>query len=52
MAALLFVAICLTLAFLLVTQIITPLVGGLLFAMALALFGVMSRGFTKTTPSE
>ncbi len=47
-AALLFVATCLILATLLLTKTITPLLSGTVFAVALALLGLISRGFKKT----
>ena len=42
-----FLGVCIILALLLLTQTITPIVGGLLFAIALVVFGFLSRGFTK-----
>ena len=52
-ASLTFLAICLVLAILLIAKIITPLVGGIIFAIALASFGVISRGFTTdNAPSQ
>jgi hypothetical protein len=41
----LFLGTCIALAILLLNQSITPLVGGSLFAIALVLFGGLSRGF-------
>ncbi|MEW6128287.1 MAG: hypothetical protein AB1757_14705 [Acidobacteriota bacterium] len=51
MAAGWFVALCLVLAGLLLGQIITPIIGGIIFAFALVLLGVASRGFSKTNDS-
>ena len=45
-AGLLFLGICATLAILLLAEIVTPLVSGCIFAVALILFGALSRGFT------
>jgi hypothetical protein len=50
MATLSFAAICLVLALLLITKTITPLIGGIVFAIALASLGVISVGFTKAPP--
>ena len=41
----LFLPVCLTLALLLLTQVISVILGTIVFAVALALFGVLSRGF-------
>jgi hypothetical protein len=46
-AGLLFLGICGALAILLLTGMLTPLGGGCLFAVALVVFGAMSRGFTN-----
>lgn len=43
----LFLATSILLAFLLLRQVITPIVGGALFAIALAVLGGISRGFTR-----
>lgn len=51
-AALSFLAICLVLVILLLTKTITALVGGIIFAIALALFGVISGGFTTDKASS
>jgi len=51
-AALGFVTICLVVAILLLTNAISPLVGGILFAIALALFGLISKGFTTDNASS
>jgi len=44
-AGLLLLAICIPLAILLLTAVITPMAGGLVFALALAGLGTLSRGF-------
>ncbi len=44
-AAFSFLAICLVLAFLLLTGIISFETSGIVFALALVVFGVLSRGF-------
>jgi len=51
-AALSFLVICLILALLLVTKTISPVVGGIVFALALAGLGVISRGFTSEKASS
>jgi membrane glycosyltransferase len=43
----LFLATCIILAILLIMQIIGPVVSSLIFAVALVLFGGLSRGFRK-----
>ena len=43
----LFLVTCILLAFLLWMKLVTPLVGGALFAIALVAFGGLSRGFTR-----
>ena len=40
-----FLAVCIALAVLLLTQIVTPVIGSAIFAIALVLFGGLSRGF-------
>jgi hypothetical protein len=40
-----FLSICLILAVLLLTKIITSTISGIIFAIALALFGSLSKGF-------
>ncbi len=47
-AGLLFLAICVILAALLLTRAITPLVSGCVFAVALATLGGLSGGFRKS----
>jgi len=46
-AGLTFLGVCLVLAVLLATEVISPLVSGSIFAIALAFFGILSRGFAK-----
>jgi len=46
-AGVLFLGVCATLAILLLTTTMTFLVGGCLFAIALVVFGSLSRGFRK-----
>jgi hypothetical protein len=46
-ARLLVLGICIVLAVLILTKIITHLASGLIFAIVLVTVGVMSRGFTK-----
>lgn len=48
-AGLLFLAVCVVLAILLLTGTITFFVSGCIFAAALILLGVLSRGFRKET---
>ena len=47
-AGLVFVGICIVIADLLVTKAITPLVGGILFAITLVVLGLLSGGFRRT----
>lgn len=42
-----FLGVCVILALLLVTETITPLISGGIFAGALVILGVLSRGFRK-----
>ncbi len=42
-AAILFVVVCVTLAVLLLMQVIGSLLGGIIFAIALILFGILSK---------
>lgn len=44
-AGLIFLGVCIILAILLITKLITPLTGGSIFAVALVLFGGLSKGF-------
>jgi len=46
-AGLIFLAVCLTLAVLLAIKVISPVLSGSIFAIALLDFGIWSRGFTK-----
>ncbi len=39
---------CIVLAILLLTHVVTYLVSGIIFAIALAAFGVLSNGFRRT----
>jgi hypothetical protein len=43
----LFLATCIMLAILLIMHLITPVISGLIFAIAPILFGGLSRGFRK-----
>lgn len=43
----LFLGVCLTLAALLVMDVITPIISGAVFAVALVILGGASRGFRK-----
>ncbi|MEW6194266.1 MAG: hypothetical protein AB1521_03800 [Bacteroidota bacterium] len=47
LAGLLFLAVCIILALLLITKTITSTVSGLIFAVSLILFGLLSKGFRK-----
>ncbi len=46
-ARLLFLGVCIILAVLLITKLISPIVSGCVFAVALVCFGLLSRGFKK-----
>jgi hypothetical protein len=46
-AVAIFLGICLVLAALLLTHLITPVVSSAIFAIALVLFGSLARGFRK-----
>ena len=46
-AGLTFLAVCLVLAALLVAKALSPILSGAIFAIALAGFGILSRGFTR-----
>jgi hypothetical protein len=46
-AAFLFLGVCILLAVLLIAGSISPLVSGAIFAVALVLFGGLSRGFRR-----
>ena len=41
----LFLIVCIVLAFLLVAKVISPITSGMAFALALGIFGGLSRGF-------
>lgn len=47
MARAFFIGACLMIAILLLTQVVTPIVGGIIFVVALLAFGVPSNGFRK-----
>jgi hypothetical protein len=47
LATFIFIGICVILAILLLVGAITPLVSGIIFAIALVLLGVLSWGFRK-----
>jgi hypothetical protein len=47
----LFLATCVLLAILLILQVINTLMSGIIFALALILFGGLSRGFRKDSHS-
>ncbi len=49
-----FLGVCIILAILLLSKIITSTISGLVFAIALVLFGGLSRGFrgNEPTPKE
>jgi hypothetical protein len=42
-----FLGVCIILAILLLLNIIKPLIGGIIFASTLLVFGLLSRGFRK-----
>jgi hypothetical protein len=46
-ASLLFLGICIVLAVLLLTRALTPILSGVVFAIALAVLGLLSAGFRK-----
>jgi len=46
-AGALFLGVCVVLAILLLTKVITIMVSGAVFAVALVVFGLLSRGFGK-----
>jgi hypothetical protein len=47
-AGFIFLGICILLAILLLTRLISPLVSGCLFAVALVVLGLLSGGFRKS----
>ena len=42
-----FLGVCLVLAGLLLAKVISPILSGTIFAIALVGFGILSRGFTR-----
>ena len=50
-ASFIFVGICIIIAALLLTQVVSPIVGTLIFAVTLVFFGGLSKGF-KENKSE
>ncbi len=46
-ARIIFLTVCILLAILLVTKVITPIISGSIFAAALVLFGGFSKGFKR-----
>jgi hypothetical protein len=46
-AIILFLAVCLILAILLLTRISTPMISSIIFAIALIVFGILSKGFRR-----
>ncbi len=46
-AVAIFLGVCIVLAGLLLAQLISPIVSGAIFAVALVLFGSLSKGFRK-----
>ena len=47
-ARLCFLATCIILAILMLTRVLTNITGGAIFAVALATFGGLSKGFRRT----
>jgi len=47
LAGIIFVAICVVLAILLLTKVTTVIASGIIFAIALVLLGLLSRGFRE-----
>jgi hypothetical protein len=53
LAGLLFLLVCVVLAALLLAHVVKPLVSGMIFAIALVVFGIVSRGFRRPAgPAE
>jgi hypothetical protein len=53
LAGLLFLVVCIVLAALLLAHVIKPVVSGAIFAIALVVFGIVSRGFRRPAgPAE
>jgi Flp pilus assembly protein TadB len=46
-AGFVFLSICVVLAIFLLAHSITPIIGGALFALALVILGVLSKGFRR-----
>lgn len=46
-AKLIYLCICVLIAILLLTQVISPIVGGFIFASALLILGSLSKGFKR-----
>jgi uncharacterized membrane protein len=46
-AGLIFLGICLVLAVLLALKVVSAILSGSIFAIALVVFGILSRGFTR-----
>jgi hypothetical protein len=46
-AKIIFLIVCIILAILLLTKVITPIISGTIFAVALVLLGGLSSGFRK-----
>jgi hypothetical protein len=46
-AGLLFAGVCIVLAILLLAHSIKPIIGGVLFAFALVILGILSKGFRR-----
>jgi type IV secretory pathway TrbL component len=51
-ASLSFLAVCVLLAILLLTSVITPIISGLIFAVALVALGIVSKGFTRNREKD
>jgi len=47
LAGLIFLAICIILAILLLTKVTTPILSGILFAIAIVTLGLASQGFRR-----
>ena len=47
-AGFIFLGVCLVLSVLLLTQTVTPIISGGIFAVCLVIFGGLSRGFRKS----
>ena len=50
-AVILFLSVCVVLAVLLLTKTITSIISGIIFAIALVIFGILSRGFQREKDS-